>query len=699
MYKLEDLKKNEEAPQWLTDPGLNKLQNGYLLEGETPRQMYRRVADAAASRLKKPELSDKFYDYINRNWICLATPIASNMGTTKGLPISCYGSYVADSLKEISLHWQEMSMLTKNGGGIGVTFDLRPKGSPISGGGKSDGIIPWIKVDESIIRSVSQSNTRRGSEAIYYPIEGDEIEEFLDIRRETGDPARRTSSTGLNHAVTIGDEFMSDVKKNKKKWKDIWKKTLNTGYETGEPYLMFRDTANRLAPAAYKKHNLKIVTSQLCLSGDTEILTSQGPERIDRLVGKSVKIWDGLEWVENDSFQLTCKETDLLKIAFRDGSSVKCTPYHKFFIEGREIQASDLKPEDLLDSGSLEAPGEVLSVEKLEEKESVYCTNVESTHKFLLANGVMSGNCNEIYLPCDEEHTFVCCLSSLNAARYEEWKDSDLVETAIWFLDGVMEEFIQKAKGMLGFEKAVRFSEKARALGLGILGWHTLLQSKMIPFESYQAMQLNNELWTLINEKAWKASRDLAAEYGEVTWTKGLGVRNTNLLACAPTKSNALISGMLSEGIEPLVGNIFVQNASEGTFIRGNKHLEELLDALGKNTDEVWSQINLDKGSVKNLDFLTLEQKQVFATAREINQYAIVRQAAQRQKYIDQGQSMNLFLSVPEKPSPEERKQIAKHIYDLHMEIYDLGLKGRYYIHTESGLKGEYRDSCQSCQG
>jgi ribonucleoside-diphosphate reductase alpha chain len=576
MDKLQELKSNKQAPEWLTTEGYKTLENGYLLPGETPNDLYRRVSASAAKRLSKPELENKFYDYISKNWLCLATPVAANMGAERGLPISCYSNHVDDNTFNIFNSYTEMAMLIKHGGGIGTYWgDVRGRGAPIKGGGASEGIVPWLKITESIATGVAQSGTRRGAIASYLPIRHLDAAEFIDIRRQTGDMARRCLSVNFHHGVIIDDQFMNEMLDGNVKNRELWQAIIKARVETGEPYIMFSDNANNHLPEAYVKNDLKVSTSNLC---------------------------------------------------------------------------------------------------------------------------------SEIFLHTDKDHTFVCCLSSLNLARYDEWKDSDLIETAIYFLDAVMEEFIIKASNLSGFEKAVRFAIKSRALGLGVLGWHTYLQSKMVAFDSFEAMRLNAEIFKLIKEKSYAASRELAKEYGEPEWCKGTGMRNTHTMAIAPTVSNSLISGGVSQGIEPIVANLFAQKSAKGTFIRKNPILEKYLESIGKNTDEVWQQISLDSGSVKNVKGLSKDVKEVFLTARELDQHAIIRQAGQRQKYIDQGQSVNLFFSVPKDfKNEEEKKLLTKYIHDVHVSAWQSGLKSLYYSRIESALRGDlvYRSQesdCKACE-
>lgn len=568
--------KSGEIPKWMTSEGFKTLSRGYLLPEETPKGMYQRLAITAANTLDLgKDGEERFFQAFWKNWICPASPVCSNFGSTRGLPISCFSSTIPDSVDGIFKTIHETAMLSKFGGGMGHYWgEVRGRGKEIKGNGESEGIIPWLKIEDTVISSVSQGGVRRGSSAQYLDISHPDIDEFIDVRRQTGDESRRCRSVGFHHAVVFDNEFMQQVEDGDKEARRLWSKFLKTRWEMGEPYAMFGDNANDQVPQMYKDKNLRITTSNLC---------------------------------------------------------------------------------------------------------------------------------NEIYLYTDDDHTFVCCLSSMNLARYDEWKDTDAVQTAIWFLDAVMEDFIQQASNIEGFERAVRFAKASRALGLGALGWHTLLQSKMIPFESFDAMQLNNDIWRHIKSEATSATQDLANRYGEPEWCKGYGVRNTHLTAVAPTLSNSIISGGVSEGIQPIVANVYANKTAKGTFLRRNPQLEFLLEEKGHNNDTTWRKINADRGSVKGLAFLTDEEKDVFLTAREISQFALVRQAAQRQKYIDQGQSLNLFFSTPpEDADSETRSLIARYIHDVHMEAWRLGLKGLYYMRTESPLKGDavfmQESDCLSCE-
>lgn len=482
---------------------------------------------------------------------------------------NCNSIHVNDSIISIFDKNKELAMLTKHGAGVGIYIgDIRGRGKNITGNGKSDGIIPWIKVFDTTTNSVAQGSTRRGAAACYLPIEHPDYEDFLQIRRATGDHNIRARN--MNIAAVISDDFMNRALNGDKHARKLWSDTLQERYMNGEPYLMFSDNANRQKPECYVKNDLNIYTSNIC---------------------------------------------------------------------------------------------------------------------------------NEIYQFTDPQHTFVCCLSSLNADRYDEWKDykfsngMTLPELSAWFLEGIMSEYIAKASKIEGFDAAVRSAEKGRAIGLGVLGYHSYLQKNMIDIESFGSFTFNNELFRFIDKETQKATRDMAIEYGEPEWCKGLGIRNTLRIAVAPTASNSIISGGISAGIEPITSNIFSQKSAKGTFIRYNRDLKKLLESKGLDNQEVWSQINNDDGSVCNIKQLSPEEKAVFKTAREINQHTLIKLGAQRQKYIDQGQSLNLFFSANAK---------ASYIHEVHVEAWKSGLKGLYYFRSQTPLKGESsyqsKDECVACE-
>lgn len=562
---LKKLKDQGEAPDWMGEEGFKVLQGGYLLSGETPRQMYDRVARAASSYYKDSDYwYVKFFDVMWKNWLCPASPVLSNMGTDRGLPISCNSIHVGDSVDSIFQKSHELAMLSKNGAGVGIYLgDVRGRGANIRGNGFSEGVIPWAKVYDSTVVSVSQANVRRGAAAAYIDIRHSDIEEFLQMRRPTGDVNRRCMN--LNHGICIDDEWMKEMLAGDQIKRLLWQEILKARFETGEPYLFFTDNVNHQNPECYSNLGLEVKTSNIC---------------------------------------------------------------------------------------------------------------------------------TEIFLYTDPDHSFVCCLSSLNLVKWEEWKNTDVVETSVRFLDAVLEEYIKKSEHVPGLEASRRSAMKGRAIGIGVLGWHTLLQKNMIPFDSFEAMMLNAEIFRTMKTKAEKETAILAEELGEPEWCRGYFRRNTHLIAVAPTVSNSTISGGHSAGIEPIAANIFSVKSAKGTFIRKNSVLSSVLEKLNKDTTEVWKSINEQSGSVQHLDFLDEKTKEVFLTAREINQYAIIKQAAQRQKWIDQGQSINLFFAANADP---------KYIHGVHIEAWQTGLKSLYYFRTEGVIRGDLasrsKDECAACEG
>ena len=577
-----------DYPEWGdTEIYVKTISKGYLLPGEKPKDAYWRVSTTVAKRLGKPELASKFFDYVWKGWLNLATPVLSNTGTERGLPISCFGIDVADSIQDIGKKNLEMMLLAKHGGGVGIGINqIRPAGSKIKANGTSDGVVPFCKIYDSTILATSQGSVRRGAASVNIDIEHNDFWEWLEIREPKGDVNRQ--SLNLHQCVVVSDSFMNKVEAGDKDARAKWTAVLRKRKATGEPYIMFKGNVNRNNPEAYKQNGLK-----------------------------------------------------------------------------------------------------------------VYMTNI----------------CSEISLHTDESHSFVCCLSSINLAKYDEWKDTDLVYTSTWFLDGVLEEFIQKAKYMSGFSNSVRSAEKGRALGLGVLGWHTYLQDKGLPFEGLLAQYETRKIFSQFKLECDRASRDMAREYGEPLWCIGTGMRNSHTRAIAPTVSNSKLSGNVSPGIEPWAANVFTEQTAKGTFIRKNSTLEKYLRKMKKNNENVWSQILADGGSVQGLDFLDkwffvdgklvellegatehedrIPFKDVFKTFKEINQLDLVKQAGLRQQYIDQAVSLN--LAFPTEASP-------KFINQVHMEAFKQGIKTLYYMRTESVLRGDIAqkaldENCLSCDG
>ena len=556
--------RGKDYPEYMDEVALSTISKGYLLPGETPRKAYRRVAHAVAMRLNRPDLENKFFKYIWNGWIGLASPVLSNTGTDRGLPISCFGIDTPDSIRGIGLTNAELMRLTSYGGGVGISLSrIRPRGTEIRGNGKSEGVVPWAKIYDSTIIATNQGSVRRGAASVNLDISHPDIKEFLQIRRPKGDPNRQCLN--LHQCVVVDDAFMKRLNDRDSEAMSLWLEILKSRVETGEPYIMFKDNINKDNPLAYRMNNL-----------------------------------------------------------------------------------------------------------------DVSMTNI----------------CTEITLHTDEEHSFICCLSSLNLAKYDEWKDTDVVETAIYFLDGVMEEFIQKTNGKESMIRSHRHAKKGRALGLGVMGWHTFLQQKNLPFNSIASTAWTHTIFSQIKTQAEAASRKMAVEYGEPAWCKGTGMRNTHLLAIAPTVSNSRINSC-SAGIEPQPANVYVFNGAKGTFIVKNPELEAVLEAKGKNQNKHWDQILADNGSVANLpnDVLTEDEKEVFLTFPEINQLGLVQQAAIRQQYLDQTQSLNLSFDPTDSP---------RWINQVHIEAWKLGIKTLYYLRTDSVIKGDLGSrtvDCISCDG
>lgn len=694
-----------DTPEWMTTAGRQTVENGYLFNGESIPEMYRRVARAAAQGLGRPDLEDQFFDVMWKGWLCPSSPVLSNLGTGRGLPISCFGVAPDDSVDSIFRKVHEQAMLSKNGGGVGIDLSqIRGRGKDITFNGRSDGVVPWAKVYDTATVSVSQGSTRRGASSVNLPIDHPDIEEFLRIRRPEGDPNRQCLN--IHHCVVVTDEFMKRVQLGDHDARALWLKVLQTRLETGEPYIMFKDTVNRANPPGYKERGLDVrYTNICCLHGDTLVVTRQGPQRIADLCGQNVEVWDGNDWVETASFAPRGVD-QLYAVTLSDGTVIKANGRHRWFAakddneKYREVTTENLEAGCYLESagrlaGAAEVTGwrKVISVEKLDEVATVYCPTIPTTGKFALACGVMTGN-SEITLHSDADHSFVCCLSSLNVSKYDEWKNTDLVRLSIYFLDGVMQNFLLYGRNKPGLKNAVRFATKSRALGLGVLGWHTLLQQRMLPFDSMGAMQLNAEVFKHIHQKADQASRDLANIYGEPEWCKGTGRRNTHLLAVAPTMTNSTIVGQVSAGIEPIRANAYTFKTAKGTFFVQNPQLQAVLAEHGLDNAGTWNDIAVNQGSVQHLP-LPENVKRVFLTAPEINQMAVVRQAAQRQPYVCQAQSLNLFFphDVP-----------AKWFNKVHLSAWEEGVKTLYYVRSESVLNADvassaFSDDCKACEG
>lgn len=556
--------------KWLNENSRKFLEGGYLLPGITPEQRIRQIADHAEKLLDKPGFADKFYDYMSRGFYSLASPVWSNFGHKRGLPISCFGSYLADDMGSILYTQAEVGMMSKMGGGCSGYFGaLRGRGSDIKNEGKASGSVHFMELFETLINVVSQGSVRRGHFSPYLPVEHPDILEFLEIGKE-GNPIQK-----LTHGVTVGDEWMQSMIDGDVEKRKIWAKVIQARNELGYPYIMFSDTANKNTVDVYKD-------------------------------------------------------------------------------KGHKIYASNM--------------------------------------------------CSEIMLPSSERWSFVCCLSSVNVFYYEDWKDTDAVETLTYFLDAVMQEFINKLEiyrdspdrenqdRFKFMERAYAFAVENRAIGIGALGWHSLLQSKMLPFESIEATKLNTEIFKLIKEKTYAASREMAEIYGEPEVTKGYGMRNTTTMSVAPNTSSAFILGQVSQGIEPIWSNCYVKDVAKLKVTIKNPLLVEILENNGNNTREVWKSIRENDGSVQHLtDILSDKEREVFKTFPEINQMVVIQQAAARQLYIDQGQSLNIMVH-PDTP--------VKDINAMYIEAWKMGIKALYYQHSMNAAQQLNRKLlvCESCE-
>ena len=562
--------RGKNYPEYMDDIAISMISKGYLLPDEDVFDAFRRVSKAAARRLKRKDLQPYFYEAIVKNWLCLASPVLSNLGTERGMPISCFGINVGDSIEGIADANSELMRLTSQGGGVGIGMSrIRGRGKPIKDNGVSEGVVPWAKIYDSTILATNQGSVRRGAASVNLSINHPDIEEFLGIRRPKGDVNRQCLN--LHQCVVIDDKFMNRVENRDPKALRLWGEILKSRLETGEPYIMFDDNINNANPEAYKNNNLKVEFTNIC---------------------------------------------------------------------------------------------------------------------------------SEIALFSDELHSFICCLSSLNLARWDEWKDykfengMTLPELTCWFLEGVLQEFIDRGKNMRFMENTIRSATKGRAIGIGVLGWHTLLQSKELPFVGIQASSLTRIISKFIQDETLKASRDQAKAYGEPEWCKGTGLRHTHHLAIAPTISNAHISGGVSPSIEPIPANVYNLKTAKGVFIKRNKILENLLERKGYNIDSVWDQILKDQGSILGLPdyILSPEEKEIFLTFKEINQLEIIKQNAIRQEYVDQAISLNLCFDPNDSP---------KDISMVHKEAWKLGIKTLYYLRTESVLRGDNLQrfsDCVSCE-
>ena len=559
----------EKSFEWLNENSRKFLAAGYLGEGISAEERIANIAKRAEDILQMPGFADKFYYYMSEGYYSLASPVWSNFGKKRGLPISCFGSHIDDDIGNILYTQSEVGMMSKLGGGTSGYFGkIRGRGAAIKNNGEASGAVHIMRLFESMVDVVSQGSVRRGRFSPYLPIDHPDAMEFLEIGTE-GNPIQE-----LTHGVTVTNDWMQEMIDGDTEKRTVWAKVLQSRGEMGYPYIFFTDNANNGAADVYRDKNLPIYASNLC---------------------------------------------------------------------------------------------------------------------------------TEIMLPSDHNWSFVCVLSSINLLHYDKWKDTDAVETMVYFLDAVITEFLEKLEcyrdspnlddrqTFLFMERAYNFAKQNRALGMGTLGWHSLLQSKMLPFDSQEAFNLNTEVFKTLKDNSYKASEQLAEKFGEPAVLKGYGRRNATLNAIAPTTSSAFILGQVSQGIEPIWSNIYVKDIAKIKTTIKNPFLLTLLKEKGMDTPEVWRDIRDRDGSVQHLDFFSENEKEVFKTYSEIDQMAIIYQAANRQNHIDQGQSLNIIVH-PDMPT--------KDINKIHVTAWKLGLKSLYYQHSmNAAQKFKQKKECTSCEG
>lgn len=548
---------------WFNEESEQVLNRGYLLKGETVEGAIERVAHAAAKRLYRPELKPKFKEVLEKGWMSWSSPIWANMGTKRGLPISCFNVHVPDDVEGITDKLGEVIMQTKIGGGTSGYFgELRGRGTAITDNGKSSGAVSFMKLFDVTMDVVSQGGVRRGAFAGYLDIDHPDIEEFLAIK-DIGSPIQN-----LFTGVCVPDYWLNEMIDGDEEKRVTWAKVLESRQQKGLPYIFFTDNVNKNKPEIYKEKNMVINASNLC---------------------------------------------------------------------------------------------------------------------------------SEIALPSSEEESFVCCLASMNLELYDEWKDTDAVRTAIFLLDAVMSEFIEKTKENNHLKAAHNFAKRHRALGLGVMGWHSYLQRNNLPFGDVFNIARTNTIFGQIETQAYAASEELAEIYGpaplfeETTNSNIKPRRNTTLIAIAPTTSSSSILGQASPGIEPFSSNYFKAGLAKGNFMRKNKYLQKILEEKGMDNEDTWRAIMLDKGSVQNIEGLTQHEKEVFKTFKEISQMDIIKQAGARQKFIDQSQSLNLNI-------PSEVP--VRDVNNLYITAWREGVKTLYYQRSSSVSKELISNivSCSSCE-
>ncbi|MDD5151507.1 MAG: polymorphic toxin-type HINT domain-containing protein [Flavobacterium sp.] len=702
------LQNDGKLPLWVTTGGWQVLKDKYLTP-EYPDlfSAFNRITKQAAKYLPeniRDEWEQKFFNILWEGYFGLASPVLSNMGMPTGCAVSCSGGSIGDSVIDFYLSQMEAATLTQNGFGTsGYLGNIRPRGSKITNSSaKASGILPVFKDFVQMSQDISQGSTRRGAWAGYVEIEHDDFYELTGYIKNNPEDA--------NIGWIIKDSFIERLDNGDTEALGRFQEALYLKMLTGKGYFFFIDKVNRANPEMYKKHGLEVKASNLCLKGDTlidiEYLDgSQTTLPISELVKDfpfykkfggdtqvlKVKTYkDGKIFYSNiTNAGMTGKVSELVHIQTSDNKLLECTSNHLIYVKNVGwLEAINLMQDDILITDTGEVYITDIKLMSGYDKEPVYDLTVPETESFF-ANGILVHNCTEIALFSDEEHTFSCIISSMNLASWDKWKDTDAIFVATVFLDCVVSDFLETAKDKPGLEKVINFTKKGRAIGLGVMGFHTYLQEHMIPFDSIETNYFNTEVFKKLQEETTRASKWLAEILGEPEWCIGYGERNTHKIAVAPTITNALISGGVSQGVEPIYKNTFTQATASGDVDRVNPKLLEIMKQRKVYNKENIKDIVLHHGSIQHVDWLDDFEKTVFKTAFEVSQEKILWLAESRQKYIDQAQSINLFLSS------EAKEEYIAYLHELAFKMNNL--KALYYIRSSSGVLASTGDACTNC--
>lgn len=743
--------------------GLLRLKESYMkLEEENPQERFAFIASSFCNG--DLELGQRLYNYMSSHWLSPSSPQLSFGRTKQGLPIACFLPYLPDTTRGLIDTWAEVSELSVIGGGIGIGVGIRQPDE------KSVGIIPHLRTYDASCTAYKQGQTRRGSYAAYLDISHPEIISFLNTRRVSGDYNYKLMNihNGINISddfmrkiwfistftpilksgnVEKLEETIKEFQTSEKwidgkhfkitelnidniqsfinimnKWDlidphtknvketisvtELWERILTTRSETGEPYIHYIDTSNRMLPEYQKKLGLSIKQSNLCVTGETLILTENGQFPIKDLVGQAVSVWNGEKWSTVTIMQ-TGFGQELVRVRFSNHKFVVCTPYHKFMVLSSANSFKNMKRIDAMNVpigfkvlyfGDKLEPSyvKVVEVVKLAQRANTYCF-VESENNAGVFNGMLLGNCSEIILPTDEHRTAICCLASLNLDYFDDWSNQEQFYLDVaTYLDNVLQYFIDNAPRTL--KRAIYSASSERAIGIGALGFHSYLQSKNIAIESMEAYNLNNKIFKTISSNLNKVNLSLGALKGEAPDCFGTGRRFSHMMAIAPNATSSIIMGNTSPSCEPFRANVYKQDTLSGSHITYNKHLKKVLESRVEDQSklkEIYSGIKMRDGSVQHLDVLSEHEKKVFKTWPEINQMALIRLAAARQKYIDQSQSTSLFFH------PNENKG---YVHKVHLEAWLSNLKTLYYfrsskILTVDKVNQKEPESCTFCEG